>query len=37
MTAHLTRKGLQLIPTLAGIMTLVFLMLRFLPGDAATR
>ena len=36
MGAHLTRKGLQLIPTLLGIMTLVFLMLRFLPGDPAT-
>jgi peptide/nickel transport system permease protein len=35
MTAHVARKGLQVIPTLLGVMTLVFLMLRFLPGDAA--
>jgi len=35
VTAHVARKGLQLIPTLLGVMTLVFLMLRLLPGDAA--
>lgn len=35
MTAHLARRGLQIIPTILGVMTLVFLMLRFLPGDAA--
>jgi peptide/nickel transport system permease protein len=35
MTAHVARKGLQVIPTVLGVMTLVFLMLRFLPGDAA--
>lgn len=35
MTAHIARKGLQVIPTVLGVMTLVFLMLRFLPGDAA--
>lgn len=35
MSAHLTRRGLQIVPTILGVMTLVFLMLRFLPGDAA--
>lgn len=35
MTAHLARRGFQIVPTILGVMTLVFLMLRFLPGDAA--
>ena len=36
MTNTFARKGLQLIPTLLGVVTLVFLMVRFLPGDPAT-
>lgn len=36
MSAHLLRKGFQIVPTLLGVATLVFLMLRFLPGDAAS-
>ena len=36
MTGSLARKSLQLIPTVIGVMTLVFLMLRLLPGDAAS-
>lgn len=35
MTGYLTARGLQMIPTLLGIVTLVFLMLRLLPGDPA--
>ncbi|MEA2642912.1 MAG: peptide/nickel transport system permease protein [Chloroflexota bacterium] len=35
MTTYLRRRGLQTIPTLFGIVTLVFLMLRMLPGDPA--
>jgi ABC-type dipeptide/oligopeptide/nickel transport system permease component len=35
MTSQFTRKGLQLVPTVLGVLTLVFLMLRLLPGDAA--
>src|SRR5688572_26901401 len=35
MGAHLGRKGLQVIPTVLGVATLVFLMLRLLPGDPA--
>jgi ABC-type dipeptide/oligopeptide/nickel transport system permease component len=36
MTTFLRRRTFQTIPTLLGIMTLVFLMLRMLPGDPAT-
>jgi ABC-type dipeptide/oligopeptide/nickel transport system permease component len=36
MTKTFARKGLQLIPTILGVVTLVFLMVRFLPGDPAT-
>jgi peptide/nickel transport system permease protein len=36
MTATLARKGFQIVPTLLGVVTLVFLMLRLLPGDAAS-
>ena len=36
MTNTFARKGLQLIPTILGVVTLVFLMVRFLPGDPAT-
>ena len=36
MTNTFARKGLQLVPTLLGVVTLVFLMVRFLPGDPAT-
>ena len=35
MAAFLRRRGTQTIPTLLGILTLVFLMLRLLPGDPA--
>jgi ABC-type dipeptide/oligopeptide/nickel transport system permease component len=35
MTAFLRRRSFQTIPTLMGILTLVFLMLRLLPGDPA--
>jgi ABC-type dipeptide/oligopeptide/nickel transport system permease component len=35
MAIHLTRRFAQLIPTVLGIVTLVFLMLRALPGDPA--
>ena len=36
MTAQFARRGLQVVPTIAGVVTLVFLMLRLLPGDPAT-
>lgn len=36
MTSTFARKGLQLIPTILGVVTLVFLMVRLLPGDPAT-
>jgi len=36
MTGYVAGKGLQLIPTVLGVMTLVFLMLRLIPGDPAT-
>jgi ABC-type dipeptide/oligopeptide/nickel transport system permease component len=35
MTLYMTRRFGQLIPTVLGIVTLVFLMLRMLPGDPA--
>jgi peptide/nickel transport system permease protein len=35
MSGHIARKGMQMVPTVLGVMTLVFLMLRLLPGDAA--
>ncbi len=35
MAAYLRRRSLQTIPTMLGILTLVFLMLRLLPGDPA--
>jgi peptide/nickel transport system permease protein len=35
MTLYMTRRFGQLIPTVLGIVTLVFLMLRLLPGDPA--
>src|SRR5215212_6811810 len=35
MNLYLTRRFGQLIPTVFGIVTLVFLMLRLLPGDPA--
>jgi ABC-type dipeptide/oligopeptide/nickel transport system permease component len=36
MTGHITRKAFQLIPTVLGVTTLVFLMLRLIPGDPAS-
>ncbi len=36
MTGFIATKGLQLIPTVLGVVTLVFLMLRMIPGDPAT-
>ena len=36
MTAHIARKSFQLVPTVIGVMTLVFLMLRLIPGDPAS-
>ena len=36
MTSTFARKGLQLVPTILGVVTLVFLMVRFLPEDPAT-
>ena len=33
MGAYLSRRSIQTIPTMLGIVTLVFLMLRMLPGD----
>ncbi len=36
MSLNLVRKLLQLVPTVLGIVTLVFLMLRMLPGDPAS-
>ena len=36
MGAHIARKGFQLVPTVLGVMTLVFLMLRLIPGDPAS-
>src|ERR1044071_9856577 len=35
MAAYLRRRSIQTIPTVFGIVTLVFLMLRLLPGDPA--
>ncbi|MGD9935827.1 MAG: ABC transporter permease [Dehalococcoidia bacterium] len=35
MFAYSLRRGAQTIPALIGVVTLVFLMLRFLPGDPA--
>lgn len=35
MPAYVARRGLALVPTLLGIITLVFLMLRLIPGDPA--
>lgn len=35
MLAYTLRRGAQTIPALIGVVTLVFLMLRFLPGDPA--
>jgi ABC-type dipeptide/oligopeptide/nickel transport system permease component len=35
MGAYLSRRSIQTIPTMLGIVTLVFLMLRMLPGDPA--
>lgn len=35
MTGHLARRGFQIIPTVLGVLTLVFLMLRLIPGDPA--
>src|SRR4051794_33697407 len=35
MGTYLRRRSIQTIPTVFGIVTLVFLMLRFLPGDPA--
>lgn len=35
MAGYLTRRLIQLVPTVLGIVTLVFLMLRLLPGDPA--
>ena len=36
MTGFIAGKGLQLVPTVLGVLTLVFLMLRLIPGDPAT-
>ena len=36
MSEYLVRRLLQLVPTVIGIVTLVFLMLRMLPGDPAS-
>ncbi len=36
MSEYLIRRLLQLVPTVLGIVTLVFLMLRLLPGDPAS-
>lgn len=36
MQAYLARRSLQLAVTVAGILTLVFMMLRMLPGDPAS-
>jgi ABC-type dipeptide/oligopeptide/nickel transport system permease component len=36
MTGYIAGKGLQLIPTALGVLTLVFLMVRLIPGDPAT-
>ena len=36
MAGHLARKGFQIVPTIPGVVTLVFLMLCLLPGDAAS-
>src|SRR3954468_5568623 len=35
MGTYLRRRSIQTIPTILGIVTLVFLMLRMLPGDPA--
>ena len=35
MSAYLARRSFQLAVTVLGIVTLVFLMLRLLPGDPA--
>lgn len=35
MTGYLLRRGLTLVPTVLGIVTIVFLMIRLIPGDAA--
>jgi peptide/nickel transport system permease protein len=35
MTGQLAHKGLRVVPTILGVITLVFLMLRLLPGDPA--
>jgi peptide/nickel transport system permease protein len=35
VTGFIAGKGLQLVPTIAGVLTLVFLMLRLIPGDPA--
>jgi len=37
MLVYALRRGVQTIPALIGVVTLVFLMLRFLPGDPAAR
>ena len=36
MTGFIAGKGLQLVPTVLGVVTLVFLMVRLIPGDPAT-
>ena len=36
MTGYVAGKGLQMIPTIFGVLTLVFLMVRLIPGDPAT-
>lgn len=36
MAGYIGGKSLQLVPTVLGVLTLVFLMLRLIPGDPAT-
>lgn len=36
MAGFIAGKGVQLVPTVIGVLTLVFLMLRLIPGDPAT-
>ena len=36
MAGYIGSKSLQLVPTVLGVLTLVFLMLRLIPGDPAT-